>query len=411
MRYRDTIATLANYEDAITAHLQPLLPGSACSGPYPGKADSSFDVSFDTAHRLHVSLPVTPGRYLVFERILPFTEEERAFMEEVARMIRTGMEKEPLQSIDTFISRAVSDVIVKRVAPEFPDSVRNVIRIYEEWVGQHKAQPLAGHATGIRLMRKTPGQNNFFSMDKEFLRALGSSPDTLIVINAEGGICGVEKIPSVSSAHTARQEVLAPVIYADMAAWSNSRRKAVVRLTEGGDILLFSRRELLFAKRGVYWCSFPHSLINIKALPESIEGVEPETVRAVYLTALDLSAGNAGAYIGLFRDVREQKARTDPRKAGQHLLTRESSKNAQLLAGMVKGKRFAEISRAVRAEICALGGVLILDGQGSILGLHLSGSDFKRHFAEASRTGVYPGKGYMELFNRSGQSRLLLCIY
>ncbi|MDL2328664.1 hypothetical protein LJC71_02795 [Desulfosarcina sp. OttesenSCG-928-A07] len=232
-----------------------------------------------------------------------------------------------------------------------------------------------------------------------------------MIIDANGAVHGLEKLPPTRDS-TGRQEILSPDVHANLAVWANSRRKLAVRLTEDGTILLFSRGRLLFFKQDAYWLTLPHTLINTGFCTEGIEGVAPETLKALYLTALDLAAGKTSSRIALVLFSHGENLAAKLQKAGWRHTSRTASTHAKLLSVLVNTRKFYEIPRAIRGELCSMGGTLFLDGEGNILGLDPLGDKiFKAEAVGNASNGFFPGRGYMELLNDSHKFNLHLAIY
>ena len=394
---------------ALEEHIRPLLPGAALSGAYPSGSHSTYRVCYDSKYRLRVYASPKLDHYFVFDRSLPFTEEERSFLDQIMRDFCCGGFADT-SPIGKAIAKSVVKSVAEYVAPEFPDTVSRIISLYEAWSGEHTER--ISHTIGIQPKRHKSTQGNFFDISgKDLVKLIGASPNTLMVLDAAGGIRGVEKIP-FSNAETRGCDSFSPAAYLNIALWANTRQNVAIRLTEDGTILLFTRKRLLFAKRGSCWISPPHTLINMETVPYSVEGVEPEMVKAIYLTALDLAAAKKTARISLVRNTKGKQPSARLRQALALLASGKPSQNAKLLSVLVNGRKFYEIPRSIRVEICSMGGTLLLDGQGAILGLDLSGKAAADNFGSARETNnsMFPGKAYMELLNKESQSNLHLAI-
>lgn len=390
-------------------HLNPLLPGAALSGPFHGDRSPAFLVCYDTSHRLRVYISPAMEHYFVFTRVLPFTEEERSFLNQIMREAYDSIIA-GIGSIEETMAKSVEQAVSEYVAPNFPETVARVIALYEAW--SKDCPRCLSHTTGIQPKRHRNIQCNFFEVSrKDLVKSLGASPNTLMAIDVAGGILGVEKI-SVPATVDRGHEVFSPDAYSNIARWATSRGNVVARLTEDGTILLFAKRRLQFVKHGSRWLSPPHTLINLSSVLESIDGVEPETVKAVYLTALDLAGSNTPARIILVRSPGVKQLASRLLKAGLLPTSGTSSQNAKLLSVLVNGKNFTVLPRSVRAEIFSLGGTLFLDGQGSLLGLDLSERATSGAFGTEQKTKktVFPGSAYMDLFNSEGVFNLHLAI-
>ena len=388
MSYRNDIENqpAADLESIIVRQIAPLLPGSRFSGPYLDQMESNLPVCFDTRYKLRLYSPRDLKRYYVFDRLVPFVEEERVFVERILDDVRAALRQRggPARELaDAAVRRAVAG----HAAPECAPILEQILKTYENL-------PASGAQTlGIYLTRTKEKRGNFFELaEKGLLEGLGSGQDTLLALNAKGGVMGVETVPPTA----ANQEIMAPLICANIAAWANSRRKVAVRLSEKGQILVFARKRLLFVKHAGQWHCLPHTLLNLEPLPSSVEGVSPETLRAIYFTALDMSARSESAtgqiWICYGRNAQEKKT-----KAG-------------LLESVFCSREFPAIPRAVRQEICALGGRLLLDGAGNILGLEQAGQVSEAAPSQpcGENLAYSPGRGYMELVNGNGQSSLRL---
>lgn len=406
-RYKEQFLTAI--KTSFARYLKPLLPGAALSGPFHGGLSSAFLACYDTIHRLWVYISPEMEHYFVFSRSLPFTEEERSFLDHIMHKTHENIIA-GIGSIEEAMAKSVAQTVTEYVAPDFPETIARVISLYEAWSEEDRGR--ISHTIGIQPKRRKSIQGNFFEVSgKDLVKSLGSSPNTLLVIDVAGGVLGAEKIFAPVSAGRGH-DLFSPDAYSNIARWTTSRGNVVIRLTEDGTILLFAKRRLLFAKRGPSWFSPPHTLINLASVLESIDGVEPETVKAVYFTALDLAGSDTPARIVLVRSPGGKRLASRLSQAGLLPASGASSQNAKLLSILVNGRKFTVIPRSVRTEILSLGGTLYLDAQGGILGLDLSGrakTDVLGAVQE-TKSAVFPGSGYMELFNDEGAFNLHLAI-
>ena len=400
---------VSDFKESLARRIRALLPGAVLSGPFQGGISHDLFVCYNTVHQLRIYTPPELNNFFVFERSIPFTEDERVFLDRVIR----GAFADVLGgagSIDESMAKSIAGAVSAYVAPDCPETALGIISLYESW-SKHPHSDLT-HTTGITMARKKNIQGNFFEIARQdIVKSLGSSPDTLLIIDADGGIHGLEKIPPTGDS-AGRQEILSPDVHANLAVWANSRRKVAVRLTEDGTILLFSRGRLLFFKQDACWLTLPHTFINAGFCTEGVEGVEPKTLKAVYLTALDLAVGKTSSRIALVLFSQGKNIAAKLRKAGWRHTSRTASKAINLLSVLVNTRKFYEIPRTIRSEICSMGGTLLLDGEGNILGLDpFVNNTCKAEAANDASSGFFPGRGYMELLNDSHKSNLHLTIY
>lgn len=408
MTSRHNMQTVPELRKSLARRIKALLPGAALSGPFPGGIGHELFVSYDTKYQLRVWTPPERNRYFVCERSIAFTEDERAFLD---RVMRSTFDNMPagIGSIDETMAKAIAGTVAEYAAPDCPETALGIISLYESWSGRRRNG--LPHTTGIKMARNKNNRGNFFEIAKQgIFKGLGSSPDTILIIDADGGVHGPETIPATGGG-TGRQEILCPDAHAGLAAWAGSRRKVAVRLTEDGTVLLFGRGSLLFFNQGTCWQILPHTLINAGSCAEGVEGLEPLTLKALYLTALDLSAGKTSSRVILIPGA-HGKIAAKLRKAGWQYVTRTAARNVKLLSALVNSRKFHELPRTLRSEICSLGGTLFLDGEGTILGLNLfADKGFETKAAHNGSNRFFPGRGYMELLNNHHQCNLHLTIY
>lgn len=395
-------------EATILEHLGALLPGARLTGPYTDMAPPAYCVSYDTGHRLRIFL--TPGlnRYYSFDRIIPFSNEERVFCEKVVQKIRQWPKVPDGELRDHLPADIIARVIAEYVAPDFAETLYRIMGIYQTW-----SRPYTGHTTFILPAKTRTGVNLFDMSDREMLNCWENGPGA-IGINHQGRLIVAEGLTTGKANKTA-QGLLSPIIWADIAEWSGSARKAAVRLNEDGRILIFGRRQLLFARLDGCWHSLPHTLIDLEMLPQSIDGVEPETVKAIYLTALDMAAGQDRAVIELFRP-----SSVCPGQLLTHLpepphSSLPTSDEPEFKADQPSFIAFPKMPRSTRLRLCVVNGSVFMDGQGEIidyrcLGL-LSSHDHRRRAEPGNCEQVLPGSGYMQLLNNGRGRRLFLNIH
>lgn len=117
------------------------------------------------------------------------------------------------------IAAAVTSAIAAKIAPENTETLLRVIQLYEQRAGRTHEPVTPPHTTGILLTRHRKAPYTIFSAgEQRVFAALGSSRDTLLVVDAGGGVLGVEKLSPVASREKDRQDLLAPVRHAAVAA-------------------------------------------------------------------------------------------------------------------------------------------------------------------------------------------------
>lgn len=355
---------MQDFRDMLRAYLLPLLYGAEILGPETLDRGSLPPVCFNSRHMLRIALAPGSRIFFTLKRKVPFNEEERAFVEQVILGLHGGAG----QSYDySLVNSAVERAIAHRVNAEYAEAIFAVFQIYKEWSAPENAGAL--HTTGFYFSRgKGPGGNFFALKNETRVKAMGVSSDTLLALGRTGDILSVENIAPAPIDYRRTQLLESPLNYADLALWASSRRKAAVRLTSDGDILVFADKKLLFMRRGAYWRSYPHTLAGInELLPDEGPDLTPEVRKAVYLTGLDLSFAAIRACIGILPQGCRSAEQIKDLCPGRFLTSANLSGGDKLMAGLIKNKRFHDLARRFRMEMSAMDGALIIDNQGRIL--------------------------------------------
>ncbi len=349
------------------SYIKPLIHGSEVFGPFKDEVVRKPCVVMDTAGKLKVRLSSEIPEYFTLERSIAFDPAEIAFLEKAAGNIADY----PLERYSVYpllIGAAIERAIAQYISEEYAETVYQVLQVYTRWASETLEGKRIAHTTGIHFNTSRTGASNFYeSRHVDCLKTLGSTEDTLLAIGGDGTILGMELVSAKLNNYKKNRHILAPINKADIAMWTNTRQKAAISLTGQGDILVFKDKQLVFAKRRSYWRSFPHHLVMREVIPQALTEDERESRKAVYLTALDIALTHRGACLGVF-------PASDPHPhclelAGPEMLFSSAvmSPGSNVLASVINGRKFYEIPRKLRADLCSVDGALIIDASGTIL--------------------------------------------
>lgn len=199
------------------------------------------------------------------------------------------------------IAQGIIDMAVAHfLSQEHKNVIKSVIEIYNAWAKETYEGNKIAHSIGIDFTESAPGAVNIKKYaDADFLKILGSAYDSLMVLSAEGNIYDVFTLDRHAADKEYNSNLKAPISFIHLAEWADTD-KVALSLTRNGEILIFKKQKLLFAKRRGTWRYFPHEHILQKRLKTPTVGeISRETRLAVYLTALDVSFSRGGACLGI----------------------------------------------------------------------------------------------------------------
>lgn len=352
----------------IESYVRPLIHGSSVTGPLTGDKDGQRFIEQENPCRLILRPGKESAEYVVLERPIAFAEEEKAFLERLVLNI-AHYPLETFRAYPFLIGGAVERAIAWSINPEHADTVYQILQVYTQWASETHEGKRTSHTTGIYFDRAREGGRTLYeARGNGCLKTLGSTKDTLLAIGKDGSILGMELVSAKLNNYKKDRDILAPIGSADIAVWTNSRRKAAISLNEHGDILVFKEKRLVYAKRRSFWRSFPHALILREAIPPSLGENEQKSRKAVYLTALDIAMTRRGGCLGIFpRSASGTDGLTELLRPETLFESSTPSEQAKLLADVVDSRKFFEIPRILRADLCSLDGALIIDDAGTIL--------------------------------------------
>lgn len=191
---------------------------------------------------------------------------------------------------------------------------------------------------------------------EEFLRVLTDGYNTILTCGRMGDILSLDSLNRT----LVPEDLLAPIHYAATAYWAQDKRIAFV-LNDQGEILVFCKQSLMFAKRRGEWGVFLHES-NMESIVGYSTGFNQEAARAIYQTALDVSFMRTGGCIGFVGDDCSDLI------PGGGALTLVNKKN-KLFAHLSFAHTFQEIPRMLRAELVSVDGATIIYKTGQLLSI------------------------------------------
>jgi len=211
---------------------------------------------------------------------------------------------------------------------------------------------------GFRNMR---GPNTEVTLEKmareDFGSVLSNGHDTMLEFNYEGGLVSHVALPA-----TVDVPSFCPFRQGAIADWTGGHdNRIAMSLNRLGEILIFQRKKLLFAKRSGRW----HFLTHEPVIKQMNVPRDPKLRRAIYETCLDASFTRTGACIGVVqvnggRGWRETISDDD-------LISTSITTKGRTLRRVIAGRKFQDLDRRTRQEISAIDGATVISHQGELI--------------------------------------------
>ena len=369
--YKDDLSKdeIIAFKNILELYVLPLLNLATIEGPQQELAQYGDPSGLMESRYVKVNVPEHPQYYYVLKRHEQFTQQEKNVLENVIKQIRAlhvAADKISHSTLCGIVERAIA----KQISEEHYDVIITILQIYAQWAAETHEGRRINHSIGLYCNNSTGTKHKFYNLrNSSALKSLGATPDTLLALDKYGSIIGLETISAKQNNYRKNKDVLSPIHMADIALWTNSNSKIAFRLCSNGEILIFKDKQLAYAKRRLYWLSFPHNTLIDQHFSDHHSNVQQQSKRAVYLTALDLAFSGKGGCLGVLQ--------TDDPLSDAHTLVNESmlfssdkpTDHVKFLSEIVGNDKFSAIPRRMRLSICSLDGAVLLDSYGTVLAI------------------------------------------
>lgn len=362
-----TASETESFRTVIERYVKPLLYGAELQGPVETTREMPDVVAFDTIHKLAVAVPGSKAMRCLLTRFVPFSEEEKA----LALHIVTAIHEQSVHTSGAchlLACNAVEQALAAHICPEHTDTVYSVLQIYNQWAAETHEGRRISHTIGICPGRQSKGGSRITALkDASFIKTLAADDNCMLTVGGDGGLLAVENIPSKANALRNNHTILAPAHMTGIAQWAGSGGKVAIRLTSAGEILLFKNKTLVFAKRRSLWRYLPHKRLLGELLRDKGNKEVEEVRTATYLTMLDLAFSRSGGCLGVLAKRCSPRALADLVSPGMLFASETASPNAKVLKKLINGRKFYELPRMLRKQLCAIDGAVLLDANGVVL--------------------------------------------
>lgn len=196
-------------------------------------------------------------------------------------------------------------------------------------------------------------------IDHDFASVLSNGYDTLLEFDYDGGFIGQQYINSSGSFLP-----YCPMRQSYIAEWTDGHRSRIaLTLNRLGEILVFRRQQLIFARRSGKW----HYLTHEPVISQMNVPRDRILRQAIYETCLDASFARTGACLGIV-SVNYSRKWIDI-VSENDILKESMTPKVQALRKVVSGVSFANLNRRIRQEIVAIDGATIIGHDGEILAI------------------------------------------
>ena len=298
---------------------------------------------------------------IVFRRKRNFTAEEEQIFNTFISFIQ---KKRSLEHDPYFMS------ILEILFPEFISSFISkedtiISKVIEKYI-QLSEMTYEGRKISlsciVEVNKESSGFNYIELLENKSGPVLTNGLDTVFQIGKNGGIKDFVYCETVgSSKEEESNDPSVPFRYLQIANKTNENRIAII-LNKNDELIIIKNKNLLFTRRRGKW-QYYESNVLYQNITSGNNQPHSFLRKGVFLTALDISFSRSGGCIAIISDSKKELF-------DAMMLTKGANSQSFLGENVVQKflkKKFYEIPRQLRAEICGIDGAVILDQKGYIL--------------------------------------------
>lgn len=327
--------------------------------------DKEFQTEYDYLQdQQFIKIYTTQGQFISIKKMHGILSNEKTIMDFFLKYIETYYRYE-LLDYKVLLSQAklfsILSYFLKKchISTDYLPEYAQLISFLEDLaVETYESQKIC-FAIGFdaKLLNNQQSINLLNLQEQKKLRVISNGIDTLIVCDSKINFISLERMATCIM----DTKEFYPLAFANVAHWTAQPKRFALILTRCGEILIFYAGRLACMKRRKIW-----SVINLKSLLHfAMKPVKLPIRNAVMQTCMDVSFSRTGACIGILdKNINIDKLRIV--KKEDLLSSSESSESIKMLRAIINNKKFHELDRAIRKELAAMDGAIIIGYDGTI---------------------------------------------
>jgi DNA integrity scanning protein DisA with diadenylate cyclase activity len=350
----------SEYITILKSHLVPMFPGTRLSALAVSAPSASTLVAKETP----VSLLIWPAAqwptsFRLSRPSHPFDDGDVRIIKHFVVSLREKLVAADRPFFHYLLGRCQQDTVACSIQHRLvgDDLLPWILSVLQKWA----SETYEGHRIAVTIgVDPRPAADRISNVhisdviQQDLAKVISNGLDTLLILSPSGHIVEHARLTTASD-----EGGLSPRRYLPIAEWAADGRVAFV-LNRNGEILVFKHSQLLFAYRRGTWAHFSHSAMVARIAAR----FNRKLVDAVYTTCVDVSFSRTGGCICLVKKKSSNRYRNYV--ALQDIIATSTTKKAALFAH-VAGKPFHEIPRAIREEIAAIDGAVVIGHDGKLL--------------------------------------------
>lgn len=316
---------------------------------------------------MHLSATKKTAYKVAIKRNQKFTGDDVRLVKAIVAQMVENFDKTPSPYQERVIGYAIEVGICHFLSEHNGELLVNILDAFDDW----SARTYEGRKPTFTIVvalgnQQLPQEDRPLITDflgEDFFAPLSNGVDSGVMVSAQGAL--LEYVDF--AINSADANTFAPARFISVANYAEDQRICLT-LTNNGEVLIFKDQKLFFSKRNGEW-NYYNDDSTLKTMP----GTSIEVKKAMYETILDVSfARTGGCLVAIPYANKARLLKDDGRSAASvvkraDLLANPTSLKSQVINRLVRGRRFQDLSRAMRKELVGIDGATIIQYQGEIL--------------------------------------------
>lgn len=360
----------ADFKEIVEQYICPLLAGSVLSPEVQrGGKSPAHELAALTGNgqTMRVGYAKKAAYQLEITRNQKFAADDVRLVKAIVTQMVANFDKTDSPYQERVIGYSIEVGICHFLSETNGDLLVRILDAFEGWSARtyEGRKPTFTIVVDLNNHQRAQNENPLITdfLDHDFFAPLSNGVDSGVLISALGALLEYVDFEINSTDHN----TFAPARFISVANCAE-HNKICLTLTNNGEVLIFKDQKLFFSKRNGAW-NYYNDESTLKTMPGALLDVK----KAMYETILDVSFSRTGGCLVAIPAAHKRHLIHDDGDSEESVVKRDdllenpTSLKSQVIGRLLHGRRFQDLSRAMRKELVGIDGATIIQYQGEIL--------------------------------------------
>jgi hypothetical protein len=362
-----------DFKEIVQRYICPILAGSVMtpetqSPRKKGKAHAhELAALIGNGQTMHVSYAKNAPYKIEIKRNQKFTSDDVKLVKAIVAQIVENFDKTASPYQERVIGYSIEVGICHFLSETNGDLLVRILDAFEDWSARTYEGRKPTFTIVVDFDNRQPVQASHplitDFLDNDFFAPLSNGVESGVLVSCTGAL--IEYMDFVINSTDVN--TFAPARFISVANCAEAQ-KIGLTLTNNGEVLIFKDQKLFFSKRNGEW-NYYNDDSTLKTMP----GASIDVKKAMYETILDVSFSRTGGCLVAIPYAMRKELIKDDGNSDESVVKRDdllenpTCIKSRVISRLIRGRKFHELSRAMRKELVGIDGATIIQYQGEIL--------------------------------------------